>query len=65
MIPIRTTEGHKSAGANTTSVGAVAVCRLYGESKDGAGTQDERSEGLSASRGRGKFRRNLSVTDSP
>ena len=31
---------------------AVAVCRLYGESKSAGGIQDEHSEGLSASWGR-------------
>lgn len=33
-------------------VAAVAICSPKRESKDGAGTQDERREGLSASPGR-------------
>lgn len=34
------------------SAGFVACCERRRDSKDGAGTQDERSEGLSASPGR-------------
>jgi hypothetical protein len=39
----------------SVSFAAAVLCSRVWDSKSGAGTQDERSEGLSASWGRGNF----------
>ncbi len=54
-IGVRFPVGSQISRPECESVRAVVVCRSHGESKDGAGTQDERSEGLSASQGRERY----------
>ncbi len=51
-IGVRVPDRQQSAGRECVHIHGLCCCSLDRDSKDGAGTQDERSEGLSASRGR-------------